>query len=110
MTSLYSIIELYQVAVNTFDTLSEASEYGKEALVNILKTKVVLLPMLNRIEKLINAHQFNALRDSTDLTHAISAKIWGCDVIVAYDDHFSSITDVISYKTPEQIVADLKIL
>jgi len=108
MTSVYSIVELYQVGIDTFDTLFEASENSKEAIINILQTKIVLLPMLSRIERLIHTRQFSALRDSTDLPHAILAKIWECDVIVAYDDHFTSITDIIDYKKPEEVLANFK--
>jgi len=74
----------------------------------ILTTKVQLTPLLSRMERMINARLFNKLSDSTDLPHAISAKIWGCDVIVAYDEHFASISDVVDYKKPEEIVASLK--
>ena len=45
------------------------------------------------MERMINTRLFNKSSDSTDLLHAISAKIWGCDVIVAYDEHFESISE-----------------
>ncbi len=55
------------------------------------------------MERKINARLFRTLQDGSDLPHAISAKIWGCDGIIAYDDHFMAITDVLDYKTPEEL-------
>ena len=104
-TSFYALHELYIFALENAPDFYTGSEYGKEAINIILATKVQLTPLLSRMEKMINSRLFNNLSDSTDLPHAISAKIWGCDVVVAYDDHFASISDVIDYKTPEEIVA-----
>lgn len=56
------------------------------------------------MERKINARLFVNLSDSTDLPHAISAKIWGCDGIIAYDEHFISISDIISYSIPDEII------
>ena len=68
----------------------------------ILSTRVQLTPLLNRIERKINERFFKHLPDMSDLPHAISAKLWGCDGIVAYDEHFKSISDVLEYRTPEE--------
>jgi len=104
-TSFYALHELYIFALENAPDFYTGNEYGKEAMNIILATKVQLTPLLSRMEKMINARLFNNLSDPTDLPHAISAKIWGCDVIVAYDEHFASISDVIDYKTPEELVA-----
>lgn len=39
----------------------------------------------------------------SDLPLAISAKIWGCNGIIAYDEHFRAVSDVLEYLTPEDI-------
>ena len=97
--------ELYIFALENAPDFYTVNQYGKEAMNIILATKVQLTPLLSRMEKMINARLFNNLSDFTDLPHVISAKIWGCDVIVEYDEHFASISDVIDYKTPEELVA-----
>ena len=102
--SFYALHELYIFALENTPDFDTGSQYGKEAINLILATKVQLTPLLNRMEKMINARLFDKLPDPTDLPHAISAKIWGCDVIAAYDEHFKSISDVIEYKKPEEIV------
>ena len=107
-TSFYALHELYIFALENAPDFDIGSQYGKEAMNIILSTKVQLTPLLTRMERMINARLFNKLSDSTDLPHAISAKIWGCDVIVAYDEHFASISDIVDYKKPEEIVALLK--
>ncbi len=107
-TSFYALHELYIFALENAPDFDTGSQYGKEAMNIILSTKVQLTPLLTRMERMINARLFNKLSDSTDLPHAISAKIWGCDVIVAYDEHFASISDIVGYKKPEEIVALLK--
>jgi len=36
--------------------------------------------------------------------HAITALVYGCEAIVAYDDHFKAISDFIPYKSPGDYV------
>jgi predicted nucleic acid-binding protein len=59
------------------------------------------------MERKINERLFRQLPDATDIPHAVSAKIWGCEGIVAYDDHFAAITDVLEHLTPEQLLPRL---
>ncbi len=103
--SFYALHELYVFALENAPDFDTGSQYGKEAINLILTTKVQVTPLLSRMERVINARLFNKLSDPTDLPHAISAKIWGCYGIVAYDEHFRSISDVIEYRTPEEVVA-----
>jgi hypothetical protein len=44
------------------------------------------------------------LPDASDLPHVISAKIWGCEGIIGYDEHFRSTNEILEYKMPEEIV------
>lgn len=69
----------------------------------ILKTKVYVLPLLNREERIVHAPRFSGLEDSSGTPHVISAYVYKTEAIVAYDDHFKDISDVIPYKKPEEI-------
>jgi predicted nucleic acid-binding protein len=104
ITSFYALHELYLFALENAPDFETGTDYGKEALNIILSTKVQLTPLLNRIERKINERFFKHLPDMSDLPHAISAKLWGCDGLVAYDEHFKSISDVLEYRTPEEII------
>ena len=104
-TSFYALHELYVFALENAPDFEIACKYGKEAINKILSLKVQLTPLLDRMERIINARLFKKLSDKSDLPHAISAKNWGCDIIIAYDDHFQSITDIIDYKRPEEIIS-----
>ena len=39
--------------------------------------------------------------DSSDVPHAVSAIIEGCDCLVTYDSHFRDVADKIPIKMPE---------
>ncbi len=106
ITSFYALHELYLFALENAPDFDTGTEYGKTATNIILSTKIQLTPLLNRIERKINERFFKQLPDMSDLPHAISAKLWGCDGIVAYDTHFKSISDVLEYKTPEDILKE----
>ncbi len=107
MTSFYSLHEVYLFALEHAPDFDIGNSYGKEALQMILASKISVVPLLSRIERTINARLFRKLPDATDLPHAISAKIWGCDGLIAYDEHFLAINDVLDIKTPEQIVQEI---
>lgn len=107
-TSFYALHELYLFALENAPDLEIGSQYGKEAIKRILTSKVHLSPLLTRNERQINSPLFGKLSDTSDLPHAISAKVWGCDTIVAYDEHFNSIADIIDYKNPDEIVSEFE--
>jgi hypothetical protein len=48
-----------------------------------------------------HARRFSRLRDATDVPHAIAASVYECEAIVAYDEHFSAISDLIPHKLPD---------
>ncbi|MCG8604344.1 hypothetical protein MJD09_05010 [bacterium] len=104
----YALHELYLFAIENAPNFEDGCEYGKVAMMRIIDSNLLLAPLLSRTERLINERLFRNLSDRTDLPHAISAKIWGCDVLVAYDQHFISISDVIPYKTPEEIIEQIE--
>ena len=105
ITSFYALHEVYLFALENAPEFEIGAQYGKEALNLILSSHVQLTPLLSRMERLVNARFFKKLPDSTDLPHAISAKLYGCEVIVAYDEHFRAISDVLQYQTPEEVMA-----
>ena len=79
----------------------EGADYGKAALEKILASPIRILPFVSRVERMRHARRFSRLRDATDVPHAIAASVYECEAIVAYDDHFSAISDLILHKTPE---------
>jgi predicted nucleic acid-binding protein len=107
ITSSYALHEVYLFALENAPDFDTGTEYGKAALTLIFKTQIQITPLLSRIERKINERFFKHLPDISDLPHAISGKIWGCAGIVAYDEHFRSVSDVLEYKTPEEILDEL---
>ena len=102
--SFYALHEILVIAFQNAPTFELGSKYAKEALLKILKTEVHVLPLLDREERIIHAQKFSGLRDSSDVPHAISAFVYNADAIIAYDDHFKDISDVIPYMKPEEIL------
>jgi len=72
----------------------------------ILETNIILAPLLNREQRILHAQKVSSLKDSSDVPHAISAIIYKCEAIVAYDNHFRAIDDVIPYLAPEDVVKE----
>ncbi len=107
MTSFYALHELYLFALEHAPDFEIGTAYGKDAMGRILTTKVQVTPLLSRMERKINERLFRKLPDATDIPHAVSAKIWGCQGIIAYDEHFDAITDVLEHVTPEQLVVQI---
>jgi len=109
VTSFYALHELLVIAITRTEPDWEAgSEFARQALLALLNTRLLYVPIPRREEKLLRAKLFSALRDPTDLPHAIAAHSAGCTAIVAYDDHFQAIADIIPYKTPDAIVAEFE--
>ena len=91
-------------AIENTPDLDLGFEFGKTALQEILKTPIRLLPFVTRMERRRMAGRFASLRDASDLPHAISAYVSGCEAVVAYDDHFKAIDDIIPYRKPEEYI------
>lgn len=103
-TSFYALHEVYVFAPENAPDLETGSEFGKAALEKLLAAPIRILPFVTRTERRRLAGGFSALKDSTDLPHAISAYAAGCEAIVAYDEHFRAIAPVVPYKTPGDYV------
>jgi len=104
ITSFYALHELFIIAIQNSPDIETGSEFGKEALNKILETKIILAPLLKREDRIIHAQKFTSLNDASDIPHAISAVVYNCEDIVAYDAHFKAIADIIPYLTPEDII------
>ena len=105
-SKLFELID--QGAIKTEPDWEAGSELAREALLAILSSRLLYIPIPRREDKMLRARLFSALRDPTDLPHAIAAHTVGCTAIVAYDDHFRAITDILPYKTPDEVIAELE--
>lgn len=103
-TSFYALQEVYVFALDNAPDFPTGAAFGKAALEKILALPLQLLPFVSRVERKLQARKFSALRDSTDITHAIAASVYACEAIVAYDEHFRAISHIIPYKTPEDFL------
>jgi predicted nucleic acid-binding protein len=100
-TSFYALHEVYLFALDNAPDFDTGAAYGKAALEKILSLPLVLLPFVSRIERGVHTRKFRALRDSSDLPHAVVAAVHHCDAIVTYDAHFRAIAALIPCKRPE---------
>jgi predicted nucleic acid-binding protein len=100
-TSFYALHEVYIFALENAPDLETGYAFGKAALVKILSTPLRIFPFVSRTERRVLAGKFTGLKDPSDVPHAIAAFAFGCDAIVAYDEHFQAISHIIPYKTPE---------
>ena len=103
-TSFYALQEVHIFAIENAPDFPSGAAYGKAALEKILALPLLLLPLVSRTERKRYAQTFTALRDASDMPHAVAAAVYGCDTIVAYDDHFHAISHILSYKTPEDFL------
>jgi predicted nucleic acid-binding protein len=99
--SFYALQEVHVFAIENAPDFPSGAAYGKAALEKILALPLLLLPLVSRTERRLHAAKFTTLRDATDLPHVIAAAVYGCDTLVAYDEHFRVISHVLSYRTPE---------
>ena len=102
VVSFYSLHELYVFARDNFPR-DTSRLIGKMALLKILNTNVEISPLLDR-EKRIMYSRGIKMKDSSDVPHAISAIIEGCDYLVTYDSHFRDVADRIPIKRPEEFI------
>jgi len=103
-TSFYALHEVHVFALENAPDFSTGAAFGKAALEKIFALPLLILPFVSRAERKLHARKFTALRDSTDVPHAIAAFVYDCKAIVAYDEHFRAISHLIPYKTPEDFL------
>lgn len=104
ITSLYSFQEVCLYAIDNSPSSDIGNEFSRLALYKILQTGIKVVPLLDRIERKTNIWRFKNLPDTSDLPHAITAFVYNCNSIVAYDNHFSYINDIVLHKRPDEIV------
>jgi len=107
ITSFYALHEVLVFATRNAPDLISGCNVGKAALVELLRTPLTILPMLTREEKILNLRTFATLADSSDTSHAITAYRAGCTIIVSYDEHFKDLPPVLTWRKPEDLLADL---
>lgn len=106
VTSFYALHELLVIAtINTEPDWEIGSALAQEAMLALLNTPLLYVPIPRREDKILHARLFSALPDATDLPHAIAAYVAGCEAIVAYDEHFRAISHILPYLTPDEVVA-----
>lgn len=103
-TSFYALQEVHIFAIENVPDFPTGAAFGKAALEKILALPLLILPFVSRTERKLHARKFTALRDSGDVPHAIAASVYGCEAIVAYDEHFRAIAHILPYKTPEDFL------
>jgi predicted nucleic acid-binding protein len=99
-TSFYALHEVYVFALDNAPDQKMGYEFGKLGLQEILTTSLRILPFVSRADRTRLARRFSALRDQSDVPHAISAFVAKCEAVVAYDDHFKAVAEIIPYKNP----------
>ena len=102
IVSFYSLHELFIFATENFSA-DISRDIGKKALEEILKTRVEIVPLLNREQRIRYASDIK-LKDPSDIPHAILAFIEKCDCIVTYDAHFDDISTIIKINQPEKLL------
>ena len=100
-TSFYALHEVYVFALDNAPDFTTGALFGREALRSVLSLPLQILPLLSRTERRRYASTFAALRDSSDVPHAVVATVYGCEAIVAYDNHFRATTRILPYRSPE---------
>lgn len=108
VTSFYALQELLVFGIRNAPDVFSGADVAKAALLVLLQTKLVVLPMLTREEKILNLRTFSALTDSSDISHAITAYLAGCSTLIAYDEHYKNLPPILAYKKPEEFIAELK--
>jgi hypothetical protein len=106
-TSFYALHEVYLFALDNAPEFAVGAEYGKAALQKILSLPLRLLPLISRIERTLYGRRFRALRDATDLPHAIVAAVYECEALVSYDYHFRAISHELPFRTPEDVLREI---
>jgi len=99
-TSFYALHEVYLFAVDNAPEFAAGAAFGKAALNKILRLPLQIFPLVPREQRRLVTRKLSALTDSSDVPHAVAALLHGCHAIVAYDEHFRAISDVIAHRTP----------
>jgi hypothetical protein len=73
-TSFYALQEVYVFALDNAPDFPTGAAFGKAALEKILALPLQIFPFVSRLERKLQARKFSALRDSSDVPHAIAGQ------------------------------------
>lgn len=104
-TSFYALHEVYLFALENAPDFPTGAAFGKAALAKILSLPLRLLPFVSRVERGLHARKFRALRDASDVPHALVAYVYHCEAIVTYDSHFRAVAHVIPCTRPDDYLS-----
>jgi predicted nucleic acid-binding protein len=104
LTSFYALHEVLVFSLRNTPSLDLGIRLGKDALLQILQTEIGVLPMVTREERILNARTFSAIKDSSDVAHAISAYLNECQFLVSYDKHFEDLPPILEWKRPADLI------
>jgi predicted nucleic acid-binding protein len=104
LTSFYALHEVLVFVLRNAPGLDHGIRLGKDALLQILQTEIGVLPMVTREERILNARTFSAVKDSSDVAHAVSAYLNGCQFLVSYDKHFEDLPPILEWKRPKDFI------
>lgn len=104
--SFYALPELYSYVVEHYPD-DEVNETFRTSMVELFSVPLIVIPFLDRTELNLWRRKFE-IRDPTDALHVAAALARGCEGIVAYDEHFQDVADLIPYYTPEAFLATLE--
>lgn len=107
VTSFYALHEVFLFALRNAPDPATGAQAGKASLLEILKTKIRLTPLPTREERILYSRTFSALSDASDVSHAISALLVGCDTIISYDHHFDEIASILPMCLPEEFASEI---
>lgn len=104
ITSLYTLMELYALAVAHARSWKDGSKDAKACFLSVLQTEILLTGMLTRQDRILNERKFRMIPDSSDINHAISAYLLNSQYMVTYDSHFDGIGGMMTVTTPEKLL------
>jgi predicted nucleic acid-binding protein len=109
VVAIVSIYTLQEICIFCRDCLAvkEPEKVAWLALRELFQHELRIVPLLSRVQKIMHSRTFE-MRDASDQPHAICAYLHGCDVIVAYDEHFQDVAERILYLQPEELLVELE--
>jgi predicted nucleic acid-binding protein len=105
VVSIYALQELCAYCYANFPS-EQAPEVARLALHELLGHKVLLVPLLTRVDRVTLSRRF-PMRDPSDQVHAATAYREGCAFIVTYDQHYQDISDRFPSLTASEVLVRL---
>lgn len=105
VVSFYALPELYDY-VEQHQPANEVNAVFRLSLVEVFSLPIIVMPFLDRADLNQFRQQFK-IADSDDARHVAAALHRKCDAIIAFDYHFTQVTNVIPAYTPAEFLATL---